>query len=240
MYQFNQVCFALLCTGGVLSNESVGYTKYIQPQNIWAKQSIWYSEQKLFNCPQRSYRWRYKSHRKQWCGRRWNGTSKYLFSISLCCHTLVTRCLSCIRIHTWKQHVKHWLKQTSIFIIWSTDHIFLSGVCYNTRPATTNNVQIEDLLSKCGVAGKFNDLLNYAWKEVHYSIQSLVRKRNTKNFCVCVLSGHPFVCALVWLTNFPPRPTFPQVYVKGVLIGGGDDAVREIQSGELQRRLSTQ
>jgi len=32
-------------------------------------------------------------------------------------------------------------------------------------------------------------------------------------------------------------PTFPQVYVKGVLIGGNDDTVLELQNGTLQEKL---
>ena len=32
-------------------------------------------------------------------------------------------------------------------------------------------------------------------------------------------------------------PTFPMVFVKGVLVGGADDLVKLIESGELDRRL---
>jgi len=32
-------------------------------------------------------------------------------------------------------------------------------------------------------------------------------------------------------------PTFPMIFVKGVLVGGADDVARLIASGELDRRL---
>jgi len=34
-------------------------------------------------------------------------------------------------------------------------------------------------------------------------------------------------------------PTFPQVFVNGVLIGGNDDTVLELQNGTLQEKLKT-
>lgn len=56
-----------------------------------------------------------------------------------------------------------------------------------------------------------------------------------KEFGYCNIIADPEVMAN--LPRFADWPTFPQVYIKGELIGGADITVELYQSGELQKMI---
>lgn len=100
-------------------------------------------------------------------------------------------------------------------------------------------VQTEDWLSKCGVGGKY---CNYARTYNHMHNNNGMHNNNdmhnNNGTTRVALSRTPYNTL-----NTPPpksllRAYFPQVFVKGVLIGGNDDTVAEIQSGALKQRLA--
>lgn len=57
-----------------------------------------------------------------------------------------------------------------------------------------------------------------------------------KEFGYCNIIADPEVMAN--LPRFADWPTFPQVYIKGELIGGADITVELHQSGELQKMIN--
>jgi monothiol glutaredoxin len=97
-----------------------------------------------------------------------------------------------------------------------------ADIIHNVGSAAASNAVLVVGMAQNPVCRKARRLLDAAGVAHHYleygSYLSLWRKRN----------------ALKMWTGWP---TFPMVFVKGTLVGGGDDLAKLIDSGELKRML---